>query len=302
MDVQIPAPANGEQISKYREVTARRWGGLQNQPEYERAFHDAVEGRYLGALAHLVPLARRHIPDAANRSVFEIGCGTGSSTAAFATLFSSIRAYDIAQADVEQAKDRLTAFQCSNASVTARAFPEIISDLERSQVGAVLLYAVLEHMHVSERLTTLRAAWKALEPGGYLIVCETPNRLSYFDTHTSHLPFMSMLPAELAHLWMSRSNQASTRMEIERDINAGTSIQEKMTRIGWSGPSFHEFEVAIPGIPGFVVSKPDDVEIEPWLTAYKLEFDILNAYFTEKQLSVNPVFALPILNFIARKS
>jgi S-adenosylmethionine-dependent methyltransferase len=63
---------------------------------------------------------------------------------------------------------------------------------------AVLLYAVLEHQHPLERLETLTRCWDLLRPGGVLIVVETPNRIVYFDPHTSLLPFFAMLPPEVA--------------------------------------------------------------------------------------------------------
>ena len=70
----------------------------------------------------------------------------------------------------------------------------------------VLLFAVLEHLTQEERIRYLSFIWhEILRPGGYLIVVDTPNRLSYFDEHTSVMPFFHLLPPYLALRYFDRS-------------------------------------------------------------------------------------------------
>ena len=56
-------------------------------------------------------------------------------------------------------------------------------------MDAVLYFAALEHMTQEERLQSLAEAWSILPAGGLLAIIETPNRLWFFDHHTSRLPF-----------------------------------------------------------------------------------------------------------------
>jgi len=56
----------------------------------------------------------------------------------------------------------------------------------------IIFYASLEHM------TSLVNAWSLLSNNGVLCVIEAPNRLWYFDSHTSGLPFYYWLPDEIA--------------------------------------------------------------------------------------------------------
>ena len=131
------ASATPEQIKSYEETVARAWGGrdklgtlFASSPDYHLAFIDAVYGRYQGALDLLVPWVRRLVPDIAVRRLFEVGCGTGSSTAAFATICEQVTAFDVAERDVVLARERLTHFAAIGSTADACDFPEILRRLD----------------------------------------------------------------------------------------------------------------------------------------------------------------------------
>jgi S-adenosylmethionine-dependent methyltransferase len=125
-------------------------------------------------------------------------------------------------------------FQILNAEGIARAFGPDTFD-------QIIFFACLEHMSVAERLTSLRAAWNILPNGGLLVVVETPNRLWYYDGHTSLLPFFHWLPDELAFSYSAFSPRESFR-DLHRRRDASTG--EQLLRRG-RGVSFHEFDLAI---------------------------------------------------------
>jgi hypothetical protein len=58
----------------------------------------------------------------------------------------------------------------------------------------VILNAVLEHLTPAERVQLLPALWRALRPGGHLLIHETPNRLFPVDRHTTGLVGLPWLP------------------------------------------------------------------------------------------------------------
>lgn len=91
----------------------------------------------------------------------------------------------------------------------------------QGEIDVFLLYAVLEHLTVSERLAVMRLARELVKPGGAIVVCETPNRLIYFDHHTAQMPFFHLLPDELALACYQRSEREDFRAAIDTAAEQG---------------------------------------------------------------------------------
>ncbi len=169
--------------------------------------------------------------------ILEIGCGTGSSTVALAEQGAHIVAIDIDAPAIEVARER-----CRLYGVTAEI---LIANAERlldfGQVDAVLYFATLEHMNHAERMRSLAEAWAILPRGGLLAIIETPNRLWYFDAHTSQLHFYHWLPDDLAFLYSRFSPK-----EIFRDSYREPTRENfgHFLRRG-RGVSYHEIDLAI---------------------------------------------------------
>jgi S-adenosylmethionine-dependent methyltransferase len=96
-------------------------------------------------------------------------------------------------------------------------------------------------MTYEERLLSLKAAWSLLGSGCLLAIIESPNRLWYFDDHTSNLPFYHWLPDELALEFLKRSRNYYFDPVFER---FDETSQIELIRRG-RGVSFHEFELAL---------------------------------------------------------
>jgi 2-polyprenyl-3-methyl-5-hydroxy-6-metoxy-1,4-benzoquinol methylase len=170
--------------------------------------------------------------------VLEIGCGTGASTLALAEQGARVTAIDVDEGSLQVARDRLIAYGAS-ADIRAMNATEMGS---LGEFEAIIFNACLEHMTVSERLESLRQGWSMLPAGGILVVVETPNRLWWFDSHTSKLPLFHALPDELAFHYARFSERENFR-ELYRDYS-DPAAREHMLRRG-RGVSFHEFDVAI---------------------------------------------------------
>ena len=177
-------------------------------------------------------------------NILEIGCGTGSSTVALAEQGANVTGIDIDEGALKVAKDRCNiynveaTFKFGNAS-------EVYHDLRNQKFDLIIFYACIEHMIYSERIDCLRKYYDLLPNGAFLSIVETPNRLWYFDGHTSFLPFFHWLPDNLAFDYSKFSNRINFK-EMYHEYSDELFLH--FLRRG-RGFSFHELEIAL-NIPG----------------------------------------------------
>lgn len=172
--------------------------------------------------------------------ILEIGCGTGASTVALAEQGASVTAIDIDAESLVVARDRcrLHGVDAEFMRVNGAAAAELPA---LGQFDLVIFFACLEHMTYEERLAAMRTTWNGLKPAALWCSIETPNRLWWFDEHTSFLPFYNWLPDELAFDYSRYSPRDPFRSSYrERGDEAFTSF----LRHG-RGVSYHEFELAM---------------------------------------------------------
>jgi 2-polyprenyl-3-methyl-5-hydroxy-6-metoxy-1,4-benzoquinol methylase len=173
-------------------------------------------------------------------SVLEIGCGTGSFTVALAEQGANVTAVDLDEGSLEVARRRCELYRVSVDFRLANA----INILEKCEVGRyqlIIFLGCLEHMTHLERIACLRLAWRRLPRNGTMAIVETPNRLWYFDSHTSLLPFYHWLPDDLAFEY-SRFSSREGFNNLYRE-NTPKDFEHFLRR--GRGAGFHEFEVAI---------------------------------------------------------
>jgi S-adenosylmethionine-dependent methyltransferase len=303
--------AQREQLRKaLRETHFRSWSeSYFATPAYERDLHDHVDGRYDLCRRVFVPWVQRAI-DLTGKHMVEIGCGTGSSTASMVPFLSGVHAYDIIPESVDAARLRLEIMGFGDKATWRVADPRmLLSMLEQDIMGPngpgstdiVLLYAVVEHQTIEERIDTLRTAWKLLRPGGILIVTDTPNRLCYFDWHTANLPFYHMLPDRLAIPYAQKSPRAELWQWLSQSLQTKgwEAANEAITRWG-RGASYHEFELALGDLTNLVVVDGWATEMADHL-GMTLEEELLVRYWKEKPVNAPIGFARRSLDIILRK-
>lgn len=181
-------------------------------------------------------------------TVLEYGCGPGSVSRALAPHANRYIGLDIDQKSIAAAE---AMSELENATFHAHP-PEEIVDALRSytgQVDVVLLYAVVEHLTIAERLSVLATAREVARPDGVVVVVELPNRLTPLDHHSSFEPFVSQLPDELALDYLRDARRPELRDHVlaVRDPSLPAAEDENallaLRRFGRGG-SFHEFELA----------------------------------------------------------
>ena len=174
------------------------------------------------------------------KRILEIGCGTGSSAVALAEQGAKVTGIDIDEGALEVAKVRAQVYGLQ-ADFRLMNAAQMFSSTIDEPFDLVIFFASLEHMTMEERIASLRDAWTALPVGALLVIIETPNRLWYYDSHTSFLKFFHWLPDELA-LQYSRFSGRENFRELYMDDTPAQ--REHFLRRG-RGMSFHELDVAI---------------------------------------------------------
>lgn len=292
-----------EQLFIRLRLNPERVSGL-SQDEKQAILNQHLWKRQSIAESKIVPWVER-VAALGSAKVLEIGCGTGSTTAAFAGRSSHVTAVDIDASSIEVAELRLRAFGLDNVTLqlTNGSDLEAGSGLPGNAAAydVALLYAVLEHQTLEERKATLRNVWQALRPGGVLVVCETPNRLAWFDYHTSMLPFYHSLPMEYKIKWALQSPKHLYRNEISRKLGGSRADVELAVARSGTGVSFHEFEEAIgPDFSETIVCDGFEREIAS-VYPLRLEDIMLAEYFVKKPIGKSIAFARQPLNLVSRK-
>jgi ubiquinone/menaquinone biosynthesis C-methylase UbiE len=170
----------------------------------------------------------------------EIGCGTGSSIVDLAEQGAIVTGIDIDEDALIVARDRCTAYGLK-ASFMPLNGRQLAGTLQARSFDLIIFFACLEHMTIKERLESLRQAWDLLPSNGLLAIIETPNRLWFYDEHTSRLPLFHWLPNELAFYYSKMSKRENFR-ELYHEYFPET--KQHFLRRG-RGMSFHEIDLAI---------------------------------------------------------
>jgi SAM-dependent methyltransferase len=259
-----------------------------------------VHARYDMFARHHVPWLRRRF-DLAAMHLIEVGCGTGSATLAFGSNARALDCYELSAPARAIAAERLRFWGIQNVRFHSVPFDETVCATRAEPVDGVLLTASLEHMTHVEAIGILRLCRSLLRPGGILVICETPNRFTLFDDHTSRLPLFSMLPRAIQVGYAHHSPRLELRQAIHEALQHGLEHAcETMTRWG-SGVSFHEFEIGLgPSVHTEIELDGYEPEITAFFAVTDRDRDIENL-FTRAGVRVNRAFTRHYLNFVWEK-
>jgi 2-polyprenyl-3-methyl-5-hydroxy-6-metoxy-1,4-benzoquinol methylase len=174
------------------------------------------------------------------KSVLEIGCGTGPSTVALAEQGAQLFACDEHEGSLRVAAERLECYGL-RAELKCMRAGEMFESIADRQFDLIAFLAVLEHMTLDERLKALSEAWVRIKPGGHLVIDETPNRLWYFDGHTSFENFFLWLPDDLAARYSGRT----PRSRFNQLFNDAEHFDSTAFARWGRGVSYHDLVLAL---------------------------------------------------------
>ncbi len=218
-----------------------------------------TDGRFDAAATHLIPWIEQVLP-LAGKTVLEYGCGTGFVSRAFAARAAHHIGFDIDEAAVALARDVLAYAGLENSELHVSPPATIAREVERfaGEVDVFLLYAVVEHLTVPERLAVLSLARRVVRRDGVIVVCEAPNRLIDFDHHTAQMPYFSQLPDDLALHYARRSDRPDfTSAMAQAGARGEPAARDALARWG-RGVSYHEFELAFGDLRRHVIASNYD--------------------------------------------
>ena len=275
---------------------------------------DHVINRMITSLRTLVPWVTPHKALQGSR-ILEIGCGTGSASAALAAQSAELESLDINPAALDCARIRLDLLQLGErvrfhhlpANWTAKVREDQARDPRfepfRRRYDVVILVATLEHMTIDERIDCLSVAWSVLDEGGIMVTQLTPNRLFPFDWHTSREMFTQVLPVELALRYAPRCKRADyahafSNVDVDRPSAADRELLYRWGR----GISYHEFDLAI-GLENLQVLDDgrNPLVARPYLDEIGFA-KYVEKNFARFKLAVPRGFFLPSLDLILQKA
>jgi S-adenosylmethionine-dependent methyltransferase len=174
--------------------------------------------------------------------ILEIGCGSGSSTIAFAEQGAIVTAIDINENLLSDAKIRCQLYGLNVRFLLLNA-AEIEQVLAQEVFDIIIFMASLEHMTLDERIKSIKSTYDLLPKNGLWCIAGSPNRLHFMDSHTSQIPFFHWLPDQLAIKYAEYSSRDEYRQHIA-EISEEKENTIQLYRWG-RGISFHEIELAL---------------------------------------------------------
>lgn len=153
-------PAAPEQLGR----TLSELGYLELERRY-RGTREDIEER----IAHYLPYLRQPAVQAGG-PVLDLGCGRGEALAVLAR-------HNIACQGVDSSAEMVAACRQQGLKAEAGDLFAHLAQVPAGSLGAVVSFHVIEHLPATSLERLAQLAWRALAPGG-LLVLETPNPLS----------------------------------------------------------------------------------------------------------------------------
>jgi O-antigen chain-terminating methyltransferase len=131
----------------------------------------SLEEKYRGAEADIAGRVSAYLPHLEGKGeILDLGCGRGEALEVFAANGLTVRGVDSSSEMVARCREK--GLRADEGDL----FP-YLAGLEEAGLGAVVSFHVIEHLPAETLPMLCRLAWRALAPGGVLIL-ETPSPLS----------------------------------------------------------------------------------------------------------------------------
>ena len=183
--------------------------------------------------------------------LLDFGCGAGASSVAWSKLGATVTGVEPDEHLAAAAQIRIREDQVQDVVHILHLPDTSHLPFADGAFQVCICNAVLEHIPPRDRGLYLREVWRVLEPGGYLYITETPNRLCPYDGHTTRLWGIPWMPLKLARrygIWRGR---------IEPD-----KTESDLVSMGIRGVTYFEIASALPAKSFAVVRSQGEDEAE----------------------------------------
>lgn len=176
------------------------------------------ESRFVRTCQFLVAFINQ-IPDLHQKTALEVGCGRGAKAVVLSQFFKQYVGIDIAKSKIELAKKVSSNFKITNIDFIHDEAANIEHFLSgyREKFDVIILYAILEHLTIEEKINLLRCCWEYLNDDSYLFIGEAPNRMVPVDYHSSKMLYFQQMPIDL---WKEYYNRSPNRFWVDK-MNEG---------------------------------------------------------------------------------
>ena len=147
-------------------------GGLPSLVKaQEEHVYVELERRYRGTEEEIADRISRFLPQLADRGeVLDLGCGRGEALAVLAANGIAARGVDLSASMIAECRKK-------GLNASEGDLLQALAAAGEGTLGAITSFHVIEHLPPETLDRLVRLAWRALKPGGILLL-ETPNPLS----------------------------------------------------------------------------------------------------------------------------
>lgn len=179
-----------QKLDRYRRESQHLWGRLGGllavaESDAQRPAGEAqvleetwqeqgyleLEDRFRGTRDEIARRMEIYVSYLADRGeVLDLGCGRGE-------LLALLRDRGVPARGIDSSEEMIGECRKQDLEVEQGDLFEVLNDLPEGQLGGVVSFHVIEHLPADSIDRLVRLAWRALRPGGVLVL-ETPNPLS----------------------------------------------------------------------------------------------------------------------------
>jgi ubiquinone/menaquinone biosynthesis C-methylase UbiE len=219
--------------------------------------------------------------------ILEVGCSAGHLTEFLneQAATGEIYAFDVDRAMVDVARLKQQELNLSKVKridhfsvYDTRSLP-----YESDFFDVVIVAAIVEHLPYETRHLYVDEYYRVLRVGGVIGFWDTPNRYYPFESHSIGLPFISLLPPQIAYAYARLCKRTKMKdVSFPLFVRAGT---------GWRNSSYYEL------LPKSLMIDVADVSGEFGYQSGSGRF----AELVANMFHVPPSFFAPSLNVVFRK-
>lgn len=173
------------------------------------------------AFERKIAITKAQMPEDA--TLLEVGCGTGSLALRLAPEAGRIHGVDVSDTMVDIARGKAEAAGAENVTFHVGRFDDSFDALEPGSVDGFLAYSIL-HL-LDDREDTLRRAFDALKPGGFLVA-------STVCLGESWMPFRPLLAVMR---WLGKAPRVVatiSRAELRAEVEAAGFVDVEEPDVG----------------------------------------------------------------------